>query len=147
MRLLATLFALCLILACTPAPEGSTDSLDASQYRGRWLLVNYWAEWCQPCRREIPELNRLAGEFGDNVAVLGVNFDGLEGEALANAVAALAIEFPSTGEDPAAALDVQRPRVLPTTYVFDPEGKLVHTLLGPQTYGALAALIEEPQQP
>jgi thiol-disulfide isomerase/thioredoxin len=103
--------------------------------------VNYWAEWCVPCREEIPELNRLARGFAENTSVLGVNYDGLQAEALENAVAAMGIEFPSTGDDPSLSLKVPRPNVLPTTLVFDPEGKLAHTLFGPQTFDRLSALL------
>ena len=48
----------------------------AAQLQGQWLLINYWAEWCGPCRTEIPELNALS-ETEQGLAVLGVNFDEL----------------------------------------------------------------------
>jgi len=48
-------------------------------FKGRYLVVNYWATWCAPCIREIPELNAFADEFHDRVAVWGVNFDAPEG--------------------------------------------------------------------
>lgn len=147
MRYLATAFILCLITACSPSPEEENPSLDPSQYHGRWLVVNYWAEWCQPCREEIPELNRLARENPELIAVLGVNFDGLQGEALQTAIANMAIEFPSTGVDPSLPLKQPRPRMLPTTLVFNPEGKLQQTLLGPQTYEKLVELINLQRQP
>ncbi len=38
----------------------------AEQLDGQWLVINYWAEWCGPCRTEIPELNRLEAELGGN---------------------------------------------------------------------------------
>ena len=55
----------------------------AGELEGQWLLINYWAEWCGPCRKEIPELNRLAQHPQAAVQVLGVNYDGVQGEALA----------------------------------------------------------------
>ena len=55
-----------------------------------WLVVNYWAEWCGPCRTEIPELNKLSEQVkGQNVSVFGVNFDNLQGEDLKSASKAL----------------------------------------------------------
>src|SRR5690554_8199665 len=50
------------------------------KYRGQWVLVNYWAEWCKPCLEEIPELNEL--DKAPDIAVLGVNFDGVTGAPL-----------------------------------------------------------------
>ena len=151
MRYLCLLLAFCLISACGPAPEGEATGLDPAEFHGRWLVVNYWAEWCQPCRQEIPELNRLAAQLPDQVAVLGVNYDGLAGADLAEAVAVMKIEFPASGQDPAAVLQVERPTVLPTTYLFNPAGELAHTLLGPQTYDTLLKLVNSPlaeeQQP
>ena len=50
----------------------------AEQLDGHWLVVNYWADWCAPCRTEIPEMNRLAQVLeGQGGRVIGVNFDGL----------------------------------------------------------------------
>ncbi|KGE05287.1 TlpA family protein disulfide reductase [Pseudohaliea rubra] len=102
---------------------------------GSWVLVNYWAEWCKPCIREIPELNSLDGE--DDIAVLGVNYDGVTGDALAAQIDALDIRFAQLPTDPAADLGIDRPQVLPTTVVIDPDGRRVATLLGPQTAESL----------
>lgn len=110
-------------------------------------MVNYWAEWCKPCRDEIPQLNRVATELESGVAVLGVNYDYLAGAELQQAVDAMAIDFESTGDDPAASLGVPRPKVLPTTYIFNPQGKLAHTLLGPQNYEQLTALLPPASSP
>lgn len=141
MRYLSLLTLLAVLGACAPAGE---DSVLGEPLNGRWLVVNYWAEWCKPCREEIPELNRLAAEKSELVAVLGVNYDGFTGPELEAASSALGLEFRSTGEDPAAQLLVDRPKVLPTTYIFNPQGKLAHTLVGPQHYADLVALISPP---
>ena len=46
------------------------------------VLINYWAVWCAPCRKEIPEFNELAAEHANQVTVLAVNFDGSQGDQL-----------------------------------------------------------------
>ena len=102
---------------------------------GDWVLINYWAEWCKPCIREVPELNSLDEE--KNITVLGVNYDGATGEALAGQIEALDIAFAQLPADPAAELGIDRPQVLPTTVVIDPDGRRVATLVGPQTAESL----------
>ena len=144
MRYLSLTIALILIISCNPAPQGNSGDRDAKQYRGRWLVVNYWAEWCLPCRKEIPELNQLSHQLGSQVTVLGVNYDGLTGAELAHSVATMGIEFTVVGLDPATELNITRPVVLPTTYLIDPEGKLAHTLIGPQSYHSLSQLVGAP---
>jgi thiol-disulfide isomerase/thioredoxin len=144
MRYLSLAIALTLVISCDPPPQSNSGELDINQYRGRWLVVNYWAEWCVPCRKEIPELNQLSQQLGSQVAVLGVNYDGLAGIELANSVANMGIEFTAVGPDPASELNITRPVVLPTTYLIDPEGKLRHTLIGPQNYHGLSQLVGAP---
>src|SRR5690606_11211450 len=72
--------ALCLALVGCGAADLGPDQHGAvvtpQSLQGQWLVINYWAEWCAPCRKEIPELNALP-EHIDGVRVLGVNFDGL----------------------------------------------------------------------
>lgn len=125
------------LAACSPAREPQADSLQLEELRGQWVLINYWATWCKPCIQEIPELNALARQYPE-VTVLGVNFDGSRGQELAQEVATLGIEFAILEEDPAAALGINRPSVLPTTLVLGPDGALRATLIGPQTLESLA---------
>ena len=61
------------------------------KYRGQWVLVNYWAEWCKPCLEEIPELNEL--DKAPDIAVLGVNFDGVTGVPLVELGERMGIEL------------------------------------------------------
>ncbi|MFT4768647.1 MAG: thiol-disulfide isomerase/thioredoxin [Glaciecola sp.] len=113
---------------------GSQDpsSLDSA---GSWTFVNYWAEWCKPCIKEIPELNLLHKR--DGVRVLGVNYDGAQGEDLQSQLDSLNVQFPTLSIDPAARYGIDRPQVLPTTLVIDPEGNVVAVLVGPQTEHSL----------
>ncbi|SRR6056297_685692 len=135
-RPLATLaFFLMGMTGCDPAADDPLGQIKAAQ--GSWVVVNYWAEWCKPCIKEVPELNELNAR--DDVTVLGVNFDGATGDALAAQLEKLGIGFATLPEDPADALGTERPVVLPTTLVFHPEGQLTQTLVGPQTLESLLA--------
>lgn len=116
--------------------HGVGDS-DWNSYRGKWVFINYWAEWCLPCRQEIPDLNIFAQQHAADAVVLGVNFDNPDSAELSRQVAALAIEFPVLDEDPANYLAHKRPSVLPTTVVYNPQGDLESVLVGPQTLKSL----------
>lgn len=107
---------------------------------GQWLVINYWAQWCAPCRTEIPELNELDIEFRDqSVWVLGVNFDALQGERLSQATDEMGITFTVLAQDPAERFQLPRNEVLPVTYLIDPQGRMRERLLGEQSTEGLKA--------
>ncbi|MGB2260449.1 MAG: TlpA family protein disulfide reductase [Porticoccaceae bacterium] len=105
------------------------------------VLINYWAVWCAPCRKEIPEFNELAAEHADQVTVLAVNFDGSQGEQLREEMDKLGIEFSSLLADPRARWGLDPVAVLPETLLISKEGKLLKRLIGPQTKATLEALL------
>lgn len=117
------------------------NAYSAKDLEGRWLVVNYWAEWCAPCREELPELNAL-DQVADNIQVVGIHFDAYEGAELLELSERMEIDFPVLGHDFAAAYALPLPQVLPTTYIINPAGELAHTLQGPQDEAGLLALIE-----
>ncbi|MBD8574669.1 TlpA family protein disulfide reductase [Pseudomonas syringae] len=99
-----------------------------------WLVINYWAEWCGPCRTEIPEFNALNEQLkGDKVTVLGVNFDNLQGDELKKAAEALGIKFTVLAQDPAERFELPPAEALPVTYIIDDKGKMREQLLGEQS--------------
>ena len=118
--------------------EGGSIDLQSPQ---KLVLINYWAIWCAPCRKEIPEFNQLLAEQGDNIAVLAVNFDGSQGQQLRDEIAKLGIEFPSLLQDPRTLWGLDPVEVLPETLVIGPNGQLLHRLIGPQTLESLEALL------
>ena len=120
--------------------DGKT--LKFSDLQGRIVLINYWAEWCKPCRKEIPELNALQQQYGDQVQVLGVNFDGIQGDALIKQTNNLGIEFPILTTDPRHQFSVEASGVLPETLVINHQGVYEKVLLGPQTLEQLQAIIK-----
>ncbi len=140
-----TLLALSALLGGCEADWGADQHgrpVAADDLAGRWLVINYWAEWCAPCRTEIPELNRLA-ETRQDLVVLGVNFDELRGAELAQAAEALGIRFRVLADDPAERLALERSPVLPVTYLVDAERRVRERLVGEQTAAGLAARIEQ----
>ncbi|NWL78148.1 peroxiredoxin [Pseudomonas taiwanensis] len=111
---------------------------------GQWLVINYWAEWCAPCRTEIPELNAFAEQQRDKgVKVLGVNFDGLQGDELGDAAKKMGIQFTVLAEDPSKRYDLPRSEALPVTYIIDAQGKMRERLLGEQSAAGLTERLDE----
>jgi len=138
--MLKYLLAVTLLLAGCDRPDFHTlagESGSFSQYRGRWLVINYWAQWCPPCIEEIPQLQLLADRFPRQLQVLMVNFDGVQGAQLRAQAQELNIQLPVVLEDPGPLLGLPRPRVLPTTYLVDPTGCLHAKLEGPQDLESL----------
>lgn len=125
-----------LLTGCSKDIATDARTLDLSAHAGQWVLVNYWAPWCKPCIEEIPELNAVHNKHA-NISVYGVNFDGATGETLAEQEKTLGVAFPTLTEEPSAALGIAKPAVLPTTLVIGPDGKVMATLLGPQTEESL----------
>jgi len=100
----------------------------------QWLVLNYWAEWCGPCRTEIPELNALAEQLkGQAVGVFGVNFDNAQGDELKSASEKLGIKFTVLAQNPAEHFDLPHSEALPVTYIIDEKGKVRVQLMGEQT--------------
>lgn len=109
---------------------------------GQWLVINYWAQWCAPCRTEIPELNALQTQLqGQSVQVLGVNFDALQGEKLKQAAQDMGITFTVLAQDPAERYQLPRAEALPVTYIVDDQGRVRERLLGEQTAAGLTARV------
>ena len=140
--------ALFLSLAgCSDKPSGyplmDGGTLNFNDQHGKVVLINYWAEWCKPCREEIPELNAFQQKFSDQVLLLAVNFDGVTGDRLKQQATALGIEFPVLAEDPRQQFGVKPSGVLPETLVIDRNGQFRQVLLGPQNEEKLEAVLKQ----
>ena len=109
----------------------------------QWLVLNYWAEWCGPCRTEIPELNALDEQLkGQSATVLGVNFDNVQGEELKNASEKLGIKFTVLAQNPAELFELPRSVALPVTYIIDDKGKVREQMMGEQTAAGVLAKLQ-----
>lgn len=142
-RLSLLLFGL---LGCSAGPDfvlldGSEHRL--TDYRGRWLVVNYWAEWCEPCRQELPELARFATRHAGSVAVLAVNFDQPPNAELRAQVARWQVAIPVLASEPPPRLPFGQPSGLPATWLVAPDGSVHGPLLGPQTEASLLAALRQ----
>lgn len=111
--------------------------------RGKWVFLNYWADWCQPCIEEISELNRFYKHQKDKVAVFGINYDEPPVAQQLALIKKYRIHYPNLQTDPAADLFLEDIRGVPVTFVFDPQGKLNKVLYGGQTVSSLTKLMKK----
>ena len=110
--------------------EGKT--IDLAQYRGRVVLVNFWATWCPPCRKEFPSLGRVRKLFKpEEFEVLAVNVDEDRATALAFAGSP---GFPILLDTNSKATMTWPIKGLPTSFLIDPQGRLAYSLAGEQEF-------------
>jgi len=105
------------------------QSLD--QYRGKWVIVNYWATWCGTCRKELPDLVSLHEKHRDgDIVVVGINFEAIDEQELKDFVATQNIAYPVLRSEPVRVTPLGPVPALPTTYILDPSGKPVAGEIG-----------------
>jgi thiol-disulfide isomerase/thioredoxin len=113
-----------------------------SDYRGSWVVFNYWATWCAPCVKEMPELSELH-EQREDVVVLGAAYEDVDDADLLEFLEATPVSYPILKVD---VYDPPQPfgtpKVLPTTIILDAEGRAVKTFLGPVTRHDIEAFID-----
>jgi thiol-disulfide isomerase/thioredoxin len=108
-----------------------------SDYRGDWVVVNYWATWCAPCVKEMPELSELH-EQRDGLVVLGLAYEDVDDADFFEFLEKAPVSYPILKVD---VYDPPQPfgapKVLPTTIILDPSGKAVKAFLGPVTRASI----------
>ena len=120
----------------------SGEEIPFAALKGKWVFINFWASWCQPCLNEIPELNRFYESTQEApVALYGVNYDALPLDKQRRLIRQLNIRYPTLKKDPSASLNLGDINGVPVTFVFNPQGELATTLYGEQTVQSLMSVI------
>ncbi len=107
-----------------------TDTADVkhqlSQYKGKWVLVNYWATWCPPCLEEVPDLVNLYDQRkGKDLMVIGVVFDYKDMKEVKEYVDDMLVSYPIVLGGDTVTAQIGSAEVLPTTFIYNPKGELV----------------------
>ena len=115
----------------------------ASDYRGKWLIINFWATWCAPCIKEMPELERFYQENKSSAQVWGVTFEDTDRSKILEFINRLGVTYPilGYGQDPLTGFGTVR--VLPTTFVIDTNGLFWHRFEGPITSQDISSVIQQ----
>jgi thiol-disulfide isomerase/thioredoxin len=119
-------------------------TFDLAAQRGKWVIVNFWATWCVPCIKEMPDISHFVATH-KNVTAIGLAY---EDSAPAD-IKAFLLKHPVVYPIAQVTLDkplkdFDEPRGLPTTYLISPDGKVAKPVVGPVTAASLAALIGQP---
>ena len=145
------------VVAKTPAPEPAekpavptlvVDTFDGGKFdladhRGHWVIVNFWATWCNPCLKEMPDLDAF-DVARDDVEVIGLAYEEIEPADMTAFLKEHVVHYPIAVLDvykPPADFDT--PRGLPMTYVIAPDGKVAKKFLGPVTAADLGVFIRD----
>jgi thiol-disulfide isomerase/thioredoxin len=146
LRLLGAMFFLGCSLVSTAQPFEFKDMQGNSQrlndYRGKWVLVNFWATWCPPCLEEVPDLVALhEAHKKTDLVVIGVALDSTE-KSVKAFVAKRNVTYPIVVGTYEMAEQVGKIDVLPTSYLYNPQGELVSYQEGLISRGSVEAYVK-----
>ena len=128
-----------------PWPGGPTPGLELrdldgrahrlAEYRGKVVLVNFWATWCAPCRDEMPSIQRLKEKLaGKPFMVLAVNLDEPEAR-IRRFLTQMKVDFTVLLDPEGKAARAWEARVLPASFVIGPDGRIRYSLVGDLDWG------------
>jgi peroxiredoxin len=118
-----------------PAPDFELVDTDGklhrlSDYRGKTVILNFWATWCPPCREEIPSMNRAWQQLRhEDVVMLAVNM-GEDEDTIFVFTADYPAEFPLLLDRDGAVIAEWPVKGLPTTYIIAPDGRIAYRAIG-----------------
>ena len=118
--------------------------LSSADWKGKVVLVNFWATWCPPCLAEIPDLIALQNKYRDQLVVVGISEDEISPEVVKQFADERKINYPIAMTTPALQERFTGIVALPTTFVLDPDGRIAYKRVGilhpEQTEGVTRAL-------
>ena len=131
-----------------PAPDFTLETLDGKQaklsdYKGKVVMVNFWASWCQPCREEMPYVEKAYETYkGQGLVVLGVNLKE-KNVPIQGFADQFGLTFPILMDrEGTVAVDQYKVKPIPTTFFIDKQGVLRQTTEAPMTYAYIESTLE-----
>lgn len=97
-----------------------------TDYIGKKVMINFWATWCPPCKKEIPELQKFSEEMGDKLVILAINIDGNGDKQVQAIITKMNITFPVLLDENDKINELYQVITIPTTYFIDEQGKITN---------------------
>jgi peroxiredoxin len=120
------------------------EMISANELKGKWVIINYWAAWCASCVKEMPALNQFyLHNRTRNIVVYGVNYESLTLSDLQEAIRKVGIKFPVLLENPSSVWRLSEIDVIPTTFIINPQGRVVKKIVGPSTEESLNKILQD----
>ncbi|TBR37256.1 MULTISPECIES: TlpA family protein disulfide reductase [Dyella] len=113
-------------------------SFDLASHRGKYVIVNYWATWCVPCIKEMPDISQFVTRHKDKVTAIGLAYEDSDKADIQAFLAKHPVSYPIaqvTLDKPLK--DFDEPRGLPTTWLIGPDGKVAKRFVGGVTEQSL----------
>lgn len=111
-----------------PSDDGSLHQL--KDYRGKVVILNFWATWCPPCRYEMPSMERAWQKIKNkNVIMLGINV-GEDADTIFEFTGQYPVSFPLLMDQDSRIIKQYSVTGLPTTYIINPDGQVVYRAMG-----------------
>ncbi len=128
------------------APDFALSDLNGqtvrlSGFRGKPLLLNFWAAWCPPCRKEMPDLQNFHERYGEKVVLLGVNW-GEDANTVKEFLARYGVKYLNLLDERGTAFVLYRLTGIPTSFFIDREGFIRGIWLGPLKVEEIAGIFE-----
>ncbi len=118
------------------------QKFDLAAHKGKWVIVNYWATWCSPCLKELPDISAFVAKHKDKVTAIGLDYEDSPKADVEKFLSKHPLSYPVAQiniDNPPKAFDT--PKGLPNTYVIAPDGTVAKAFLGPITSRDLANII------
>lgn len=138
-----------LLACCSQGKEKTSDSvakpiegtdingkgfISLKNYKGKAVLVNFWATWCPPCRMEIPDLVKLQDTYKGRLIILGVSVDQDGSKGVVDFSAKYKINYPVIMAEQSMIKDYGGIEAIPSTFLVDTNGNIVKKFIGEMSY-------------
>jgi peroxiredoxin len=131
------------------APAFELTTLDGkkmklSDYRGKKVILNFWATWCPPCKAEIPDMEKFYSNYKEkNIAILGVNLTKAEQDqsAVKSFVKEYGVTYPIPLDKESSVAEMYQVSAIPTSYIIDPQGIIIQKIVGPMDFETMKSLL------